>query len=173
MNLRITLFAALVTAMSVSMPQPATAEEFKSPKQCVPGVRVADRLGNTGTIVGMDPGDSVGCRVKIDGSSERRYYIFWMLHPAGQSAETNDRLVAGKYECIAQGRYSFGWLYITGPHSYSMAGTRGTFTVLPSRRIVFRGGVLAKYYGKLLPGPTVGLNGTGDNFYNTTCELRK
>ena len=104
-------FIAVVLALAVR----AGAEDFKSPKQCIAGRKAADRLGKTGTIVGMDKGDAVGCRVKLDDGSNNRAYL----------------------------------------------------------KIVFRGGVLAKYYAKLLAGPIVGLNGTGENFYNTTCELRR
>jgi len=151
----------------------AGAENFKSPSQCVPGKRVTDMLNETGTIIGIPKGDPVGCRVRMDKTGEDRYHIFWMLHPAGGSKETNDKLVPGKYECFAGGRYTFMDMYITGPSSYSSAGTHGTFTVLPSRKIVFHGGSLAKYYAHLLAGPAIGLNTNGDSFYATTCELKK
>ena len=151
----------------------AAAEPFKSAKQCVPGTRVIDMLGKAGTVIGPTKGDVTGCDVKMDATGKRQYFIFWMLHAAGGSAETNDKLVPGKYECFGNGRYTFMDMYITGPNTYSSAGTHGTFTVDASRKIVFHGGSLAKYYAHLLAGPAIGLNTNGDSFYATTCELKK
>jgi len=162
------LLAGIVFAGGVSS---ANAEAFKSPSQCVPGMRVTDSLGKSGRIKGVR--ETTMCDVIMDGTGKIGPYLFWMLHPAGGSKETNDKLVPGKYECFGNGRYTFMDMYITGPNSYSSAGTRGTFTVYPSRKIVFHGGSLAHYYAHLLAGPAIGLNTNGDSFYATTCELKK
>ena len=167
--------AALAIALAVAFVAGsfarAGAEAFKSARQCVPGMQVVDLRGRTGTVTGVT--QTVMCSVRFPGEPRDESLLFWMLHPAGGSKETNDKLVPGKYECFAGGRYTFMDMYITGPNSYSSAGTHGTFTVLPSRKIVFHGGSLAKYYAHLLAGPAIGLNTTGDSFYATTCELKK
>jgi hypothetical protein len=167
------LLTALAIALVVGTITRVDAEPFKSAKECVPGKRVADAAGKTGTVVAPPKGDPVGCSVRMDADSQPHYFIFWMLHAAGGSAETNDKLVPGKYECFAGGHYTFMDMYITGPNSYSAAGTHGTFTVYKSRKIVFHGGSLARNYAHLLAGPAIGLNTTGESFYATTCELKK
>jgi hypothetical protein len=164
---------SLVLALLICAAVRAGAEPFKSAKECVPGKRIVDMLGKTGTIIGPRKGDPTGCDAKMDATGKSQYFIFWMLHAAGGSAETNDKLVPGKYECFGNGRYTFMDVYVTGANSYTAAGTRGTFTVDSSRKIVFHGGSLAKYYAHLLAGPTIGLNTTGESFYATTCELKK
>jgi len=167
------LIAPLAFALVIGAAVRADAEPFKSAKECVPGTRVVDMLKKTGTVIGPTKGDPTGCDVRMDATGKSQYFIFWMLHAAGGSAETNDKLVPGKYECFGNGRYTFMDMYITGPNTYSSAGTHGTFTVYPSRKIVFHGGSLAKYYAHLLAGPAIGLNTNGDSFYATTCELKK
>lgn len=149
----------------------ANAEPFKSASQCVRGTHVTDNGGKSGRVEAIE--QTTMCAVKMDATGETHHYLFWMLHAAGGSRETNDRLVPGKYECFGNGRYTFMDMYITGPNTYSSAGTRGTFTVYPSRKIVFHGGSLARYYAHLLAGPAIGLNTNGDSFYATTCELKK
>jgi hypothetical protein len=149
----------------------ASAEAFKSPNECVVGRHVADSAGKTSRVTSIT--DIGGCHVVMDATGKSDYYLFWMLHAAGGSAETNDKLVPGKYECIGNGRYTFIDMYITGPNTYSMSGTRGTFSVLPSRTIIFSGGVLAPYHAHLLRGPRIGLNTDGGTFYATTCEYNK
>ena len=164
-------FAASVAVLGTGLR--ASAEPFKSPQQCIAGKHVADAAGKTGRVSGIDKGSPSMCDVVMDGTGKLSYYLFWMLHPAGGSAETNDKLVPGKYECFGNGRYTFMDMYITGPNTYASAGTRGTFVVAPSRTIVFHGGSLAKFHAKLLAGPAVGLNTDGGSFYATTCELKK
>ena len=164
----------LVASMAVlGTASSASAEAFKSSKECVPGKHVTDMQGKSGRVTGIDRNSSSMCDVVMDGTGKIGYYLFWMLHAAGGSAETNDKLVPGKYECFGNGRYTFIDMYITGPNAYASAGTHGTFTVEPSRKIVFHGGSLAKYHAKLLAGPSIGLNTDGGSFYATTCELKK
>lgn len=165
-------FVLLVASIAIfSTASGVGAEPFKSPSQCVPGTHVTDMLGKSGRVKGVR--ETTMCDVVMDGTGKIAPYIFWMLHPAGGSVETNDRLVPGKYECFAGGRYTFMDMYVTGPSTYSSAGTSGSFTVLASRQIVFRGGSLARYHAHLLQGPAIGLNTTGGSFYATTCELKK
>jgi hypothetical protein len=173
MKRRSTFVAALVAASTLGVMAPAAAEKFKSPSECVPGRRVTDMLGKTGTVVGIQKGETVMCTVKPDGGGPEQHLIFWMLHPAGGSPETNDKLVRGTYECMGNGRYTFIDVRVTGANTYSSGGGAGTFRVLPSRKIVFQGGPLARYHAHLLPGPSIGLNTDGGTFYATTCEYNK
>jgi len=110
--------------------------------------------------------------VRLDDGTEA-YYLFWMLHYAGTSAETNDKLVPGVYKCYAGGNYTFMDLVVTGPNTYTSAGESGRYHVMPTRDIVFESGSLAKYRAHLLDGPSIGLNSNGDSFYGTTCDLDK
>jgi hypothetical protein len=159
----------LAAAASLLMTQSADAEVFKSGKECTPGKRVVDSGGKHGRIVKTD---GTICTVAIDGGKEEAR-IFWMLHAEGASAETDDKLVPGTYECFANLRYTFMDIYITGPNTYKAANTTGRFRVEPSRKIVFETGSLSKYYAHLLRGPSIGLNTDGGTFWATTCELKK
>ena len=166
-------FCKLLLAVTVLMiigGQAAQAEAFKSAKECVPGKRVIDMRGRAGTVVNAN--QQVMCSVRFDKAGTENL-LFWMLHAEGGSAETNDKLVTGTYECFANGRYTFMDMKILSGNGYESAGTKGTFHVEPSRKIVFENGPLSKYHAKLLAGPTIGLNSNGDSFYATTCELRK
>ncbi|MBC5809377.1 MAG: hypothetical protein GIW95_00750 [Candidatus Eremiobacteraeota bacterium] len=136
------------------------------------GRHVSDASGKAGVVVGRGSSSNI-CKVKLDLNGEEHYYIFWMLHAAGGSAETNDKLVPGKYECFAGGHYTFMDMHVTGANSYESAGTHGTFRIEPSRKIVFLSGSLKPYHAHLLPGPTIGLNTNGSSFWSTTCELKK
>jgi hypothetical protein len=147
----------------------AVAEVFKSGKECGVGKRVVDNGGKHGRIT---KSDGTICTVAIDGGREEAR-LFWMLHLEGGSAETDDKLVPGKYECFANLRYTFMDVYITGANTYRAADTSGKFHVEPSRKIVFETGSLAKYNAKLLRGPSIGLNTDGGEFWGTTCELKK
>ena len=149
----------------------AQAEKFKSVKECVPGTRVIDGLNRHGKITKND--GSTMCSVTFDNGKQETL-LFWMFNAEGASAETDDKLVPGKYECFAGGRYTFMDMYITGASTYTSAGVAGKFHVeYPSRKIVFESGSLKPYHAKLLQGPSIGLNQNGDSFYATTCELNK
>ena len=144
--------------------QPAAAEAFKSVSQCVPGTRVSDNSGHRGTIVRVSQGTLCVVRLDVPGpTGPEQSSIFWMLHAEGGSAETNDRLVAGRYACYAgnPNNYTFMDLRITGAGSYQWAGQAGALRVEPSRRITFLSGPLRGYTSKLLAGPSVGLNTDG------------
>lgn len=142
------------------------AAEFKSAKECVPGLRVADRENLTGKVLSVD---SSKCFIQMDATGKKDTYIFWMLHAAGGSAETNDKLILGKYECWV-GSNIAGGMEITGPATYSSEGKPGKFHVEASRKIVFESGPYSSYSAKLLPGPRIGLNLSGGTFYNMTCD---
>ena len=111
----------------------------------------------------------------MDGTGKTHWFLFWMLHSEGGSAETNDQLVAGVYECFAgnPNQYTFMNLRVIGTDSYEWAGQRGKLRVEPSRKMVFESGPLAKYTSKLLAGPSVGLNTDGGTFFGTHCDLKK
>lgn len=157
----------------ISLLVPAAAAEFKSAKECVAGVKVADRKNRTGTISAVS---GTMCEVALDEGGKRSY-LFWMLRSAGASAETDDKLSNGIYKCYVslsgQLSYTNNDIEILGPTSYENKGKRGRYRVEPSRRIVFEDGPLAPYNAKLLAGPRIGLNANGSNFYSTTCGLAK
>ena len=144
---------------------------FKSPDQCEPGTRVTNKDNKSGTVIALKQNMNL-CQVRLDDGTEI-YSLFWMLHYAGTSAETNDKLVPGVYKCYAGGGYTFMDVSITGPGTYSSAGEAGRYHVTPARDIVFESGSLRKYRAHLLDGPSIGLNSNGDSFYGTTCDLDK
>lgn len=148
---------------------PLIAEEFKSPKECVVGSKVANRKNETGKVVAVE---TTMCRVRLDGSGETRPYLFWMLRAAGSSAETDDKLVVGKYTCWV-GSQGAGEIRITGPSTYESSGKKGTFHVEPSRKIVFENGPLSTVNAKLFAGPKIGMNLNISTFYNMTCDPAK
>ena len=133
---------------------PLIAAEFKSEKECVVGSKVADRQNQTGKVIAVEPST---CRVRLDGSGKTIPYLFWMLHAAGDSVETNDKLVIGKYDCWV-GSQAAGEMRITGPSTYESDGKKGTFRVEPSRKIVFESGPFSTFNAKLLAGPRIGMN---------------
>ena len=155
--MRTAITFVLLLSATLAMP----AAEFKSEKECVTGIKVADRQNRTGTILSAK---SSMCEVALaDGS--KRSYLFWMLHPAGASAETDDKLTAGLYKCTGLLQ-----IRILGPDSYENLGKSGKYHVEPSRKIVFEDGPLSSYTAKLLAGPKIGLNANGSNFYSITCS---
>jgi hypothetical protein len=160
--LKLTLcFALLFTSL--------IAAEFKSEKECVVGAKVADRQNQTGKIIAVE---SSTCRVRLDGSGKTIPYLFWMLHSAGASVETDDKLVVGKYDCWV-GSQAAGGMRITSPSTYESDGKKGTFHVEPSRKIVFESGPFSTFNAKLLAGPRIGMNMNGGTFYNMTCDPAK
>lgn len=166
-------FACLAILCAATAP-PAYAESFKSVKECTVGARVADGQGKTGTIVRID---GTLCLVKRDDRSSNSYaYLFWMLHSEGASAETDDKLIPGKYACYAGRNYTFMDIFITGANTYAMSnnGGSGRFHVeAASRRIVYETGPLVKANSKLTRGPNINLNMDGGSFYGTTCSYQK
>jgi hypothetical protein len=148
---------------------PLAAAEFKSEKECTIGAKVADRQNRVGKIIALDGPE---CRVQLDATGEKIPYLFWMLHAAGGSALTNDKLVIGNYECWVGTQMAAG-IRITGPTSYVFDGRSGKFHIEPSRQIVFESGSLRGFNAKLLPGPRIGINMNGGTFYNMACDPAK
>jgi hypothetical protein len=61
----------LITALGcLATAQPANAEAFKTNAECVPGKRVADKIGQVGKIIGPTRGDPVGCDVLWDSDGK-------------------------------------------------------------------------------------------------------
>ena len=172
MNRHWMLTALVLTAAFIGSTRTAGAENYKSVKECVPGKRVVNNMGDKGKILRISQGTL--CVVLLDSGREQSS-IFWMLRDEGASAETNDKLVPGKYACYAgnPNQYTFMDLKILSANSYLWAGQRGQFHVEPSRKIVYETGPLARYTSKLLAGPSVGLNTDGGTFFGTHCDLQK
>ena len=167
-NIAVPMFK-IISLLMLLLVTPLMAAEFKSDKQCVVGSKVADRENRAGKVVSVD---SSKCRVLLDGSGQTTTYLFWMLHAAGDSAETNDKLVIGKYNCYV-GSQGTGGMRITGPATYESDGKAGAYRVEASRKIVFESGPFSTFHAKLLPGPRIGLNMNGSTFYNMTCDPAK
>jgi hypothetical protein len=146
-----------------------TAAEFKSVKECVPGTAVQDRENLTGKVVSAEGGM---CKVKLDRDAKVTTYLFWMLRAAGASVETDDQLSVGPYVCYV-GSQAAGSMKITAPGTYERDGKTGKYRVEPSRKIVFESGPFTEYHAKLLPGPKIGMNLNGGNFYNLTCDPKR
>lgn len=141
---------------------PLAAAEFKSEKDCQIGAPVADRQNRQGKITAVK---TTMCEVTFPDNTKQSY-LFWMLHPAGSSAETDDKLTPGIYKCTGSLK-----IEILSANTYENVGKRGTFHIEPSRKIVFENGPLASYTAKLLAGPTIGLNANGSNYFGITCRL--
>lgn len=159
----------IISLLMLFLFTPVMAAEFKSDKECIVGLKVADRENLTGKVVSVD---GAKCRVRLDGSGQTTAYLFWMLHAAAGSAETNDKLVIGKYNCYV-GSQGTGGMRITGPATYESDGKAGAYRVEPSQKIVFESGPFSTFNAKLLPGPRIGLNLNGGTFYNMTCDPAK
>lgn len=164
----------LMLAFAGALVPRAAAAEFKSEKECVVGARVTDRSNKSGKIVSVARGM---CEVALDQEGKNRSYIFWMLRSEGESAETSDKLVNGRYKCYTssngQLQYTSMDIVLVSPGVYENAGKQGKYRVEPSNKIVFESGPLTQFYGKILAGPKIGLNSNGGNFYNTSCGISK
>jgi len=165
--IRYVLAAAALCVVAAS----AQAAEFKSPKECTVGRRVATSQGDTGTITSLDKYNDSMCDANMDNGKDG-YFLFWMLHDAGGSAETDDKLVAGKYACysFSNGRndYTFTDVVITGPNSYRADGRSYRYRLdAKTRMITFENGPFGGKTAKLVSGPSI------DFQTNTTCDLQK
>lgn len=158
------LLAAIVCAGG------AQAATFKSLKECTVGRHVANESNETGVVTGVSNSASL-CDVKMDRGGDVQYFLFWMLHDAGGSKETNDKLAPGKYECRSfsggQMSYDFMDVVVTGPNTYKADGTTFRFRLDPkSRQITFLSGPFAGKPAKLADGPSI-------DFSATSCSLEK
>ena len=115
------------------------------------------------------------CDVIQDENGKTRAYIFWMLHDEGGSAETDDKLVDGVYQCFAGRPLSYVDMdiIIKGSNIYESAGERGKFHVEQSRQIVFETGPLQNTSSKLQAGPNILLSSNGGSTYGTACSLKR
>jgi hypothetical protein len=148
----------------------AQAAAFKSLKECTVGRRVATGSNETGVVTGTSYSASI-CHVRMDQRGDEQHFIFWMLHDAGGSKETDDQLVPGKYGCrsFSGGRLSYDFMdvVITGPNTYSADGRTYRFHLnANSRQIVFENGPFAGKPAKLADGPSI-------NFSATSCSLER
>lgn len=151
------------------------AQEFSKQSQCVAGVRVVDREGNSGVIVELSNGM---CKVRKDADGTTRSYLHWSLRPVGASVQTSDKLGKGLYACYTltggMMNYAFIDIRIDGPNTYrDKSGKSGKYRLEPSGKMVFESGSLATANGKLLAGPRIGLNMDGGSFYNITCSPKR
>ncbi len=127
--------------------------------------------GDTGTITGLDKYNESMCDAKMDTGKDG-YFLFWMLHDAAGSAETDDKLVAGKYACYAfsggRNDYTFTDVVITGPDSYRADGRSYRYHLDAKTRVItFETGPFGGKKAKLVSGPAI------DFQTNTTCSLQK
>ncbi len=148
----------------------AEAAAFKSFSECTIGRRVATDSNQTGVITGNSTSASI-CNVRMDAGGDTHYFLFWMLHDAGGSAETDDKLVPGKYACRSfsggQMSYDFMDVIIAGPTTYQSGGGTYSFRLdARSRQITFLNGPLAGHPAKLTDGPTI-------QFAATSCRLER
>jgi hypothetical protein len=104
----------------------AHAATFKSLNECTVGRHVANESDEPGIVTGISNSASL-CHVKMDRRGDVQHFIFWMLHDAGGSKETNDKLVPGKYACRSFSRgqmsYDFMDVVVTGPNTYKAGGS--------------------------------------------------
>jgi len=74
------LTALVLTAAFIAGARTAAAENFKSVKECVPGKRVVNNMGDKGKILRISQGTL--CVVLLDSGKEQSS-IFWMLRDEG------------------------------------------------------------------------------------------
>lgn len=163
-----------IAAVLMSVSCTLSAQEFSKKEQCVAGVRVVDREGNAGEIVGINNGL---CEVRKD-DGKNRSYMHWYLRPAGASAKPTDELAEGLYSCYTlvggTTNYAFIDIRIISDDEYEdKNGDSGDYRLEDSGKIVFESGSLKRANAKLMAGPRIGLNMDGGSFYNITCSPKK
>lgn len=163
--MRQTALLALASLLCAAFP--SFAATFKSAGECTIGRHVADSQNKTGVVTSVNQSNL--CHVRLDAGGES-YYLFWMLHAAGGTADTTDKLRPGKYACYTYsgGRlnYTFMDVLITGPNTYRSGGATFRFHEAPGKRIIFENGPLAGRETKLSDGPSLVIGAT-------TCDLQK
>ena len=161
----------IIFALSVS--RPAYAKRLDSPKDCVVGMQVETSDGHKGKITRVDR-DWSYCYVRQDDTGKEVGYLYSLLDNGGSSASpSDDKLVVGDYMCWVGEQASAAGMRVTGGSTYESEGKKGTFRLEPSGKIVFESGPFSIYHAKLLSGRRIGMNDTGDTFYNMTCEPPK
>ena len=169
--LQLCVMAVLLSGISSAYGQ--TLQTFKD---CVVGKRVTTNTGQKGVITRLDTPWSY-CWVRFDDTGKEQEFLYSLLNAEGGLDAKDRQLATGVYECVTTGTGGStilaGTLRITGPGTYSMSNSSGKFHVEASGKIVFESGPLKPYFSKLLSGGRVGLNGNGDTFYATACELNR
>jgi hypothetical protein len=162
--------AASILLVGIVFAGGAQAAAFKSLQECTVGRHVGNGSNETGVITGVSNSASI-CHVKMDRRGDVQHFLFWMLHDAAASKETDDKLVAGKYECRSfsggQLSYDFMDVVVTGPNTYKADGKTYRFRLdAASRQITFENGPFAGRPAKLADGPSI-------NFNATSCSLQR
>ena len=168
------MFVARLILLAIVSLATASANEFKTLAECVPGKKVANRSNQTGKIVGVSNGM---CKVLIDGTNTERVHMHWMLRPAGEAGAVSDKLVNGTYKCYSLTGSTMNYMFmdvkITGSGSYEDKNGKGGTYKMAGTKIIFESGPLSKANAALLAGPKIGLNMNGGSFFNTTCSLSR
>jgi hypothetical protein len=158
----------LLLVAGAASPLAAQAAPFKSAGECVVGRHVADGSNKSGVVLSINQGTM--CHVKLDSGGDS-YYLFWMLHAAGGSGESDAKLRPGAYKCYNYSgghlNYTFMDIQITGANSYRSGGQSFRFHEIPqTRQLVFENGPLAGRPAKVGDGPSIVIGAT-------TCDLDK
>jgi hypothetical protein len=164
------LYAAATVLVLTCLPLQAVANN------CVMGAKVTDRQNRTGTVIMAKGSD---CRVKFDDGSER-YYLAWMLSPAGTGTGGKAAGAAGAprngtYHCVAAGGVAGTLqLVIKGGNEYSdRSGKSGRYNFdAATGKITFQSGGFSGYFGKLLGPAKIGLSSRDGGFYGTVCDMK-
>jgi hypothetical protein len=170
MRIILTAGAAVLAAGFIGLaPQQAHAADLTSQSQCVAGLRVATKDGQTGTVIKIDGYGPGVCDVRMDRDGSTQYFSFWFLHPAGSSSGSNAQLRAGVYKCysLSDGHmnYTFMDIAITGAGTYSSGG--GSFRFAQSgQNLRFLNGPLAGRSAEVGAGPSLIIGAT-------TCDLNR
>lgn len=166
--------AALSVLLALTATSHARAANFTSANECTVGMRVVSNDGHKGTITRVDHGWSY-CYVRQDDSGKEVGYLYSLLQPQGGAAPKGggDRLAVGAYTCWVGSEPSAAGLKITSATTYESQGQKGRYHLEASGKIVFESGPFASYHAKLLANGRVGMNLTGDTFYNLACDPPK
>ena len=146
----------------------AQAAEFTKADQCVPGIKVTDRKGKSGTITTVRSGM---CVVRYDDGTETSY-LHWMLSPAGSSKDPPAGLAPGNYACSATGAGTFPIVIKDGSRYTDRAGKAGEFALQPNGELVFKSGSLAGQYSRVMGAGKFGLSSAKGKSFYTVCNRK-
>jgi len=169
-----TIAVFLGAAFALTAACQAHAGNFNSASECTVGMRVKSNDGHKGTITRVDHAWSY-CYMRQDDTGKDVGYLYSLLQPDGGAAPKGgaDKLAIGTYTCWVGTEASAAGLKITSATTYESAGQKGKYHLEASGRIVFESGPFASYHAKLLANGRVGMNLTGDTFYNLACDPPK
>jgi hypothetical protein len=138
---------------------------------CQMGARVIDREKRNGTVVEAKGSD---CRVKLEDGTVK-YYLAWMLEPAGSETKDKGPVLKGSYTCVAGGGAA-GTLRLVIKSDTEYAdrnGKTGTYEFdAKTGRFVFKTGAWEGFYGKLLGPRKIGITSRPGGSANTICDLK-